>query len=309
MRSPAWTPSCSAPMPSTPAGGTCASPRGDHGVRFRGRSLRRGRASSRAARSRCSCRSTRRAAQYARSRWTHFGGGIGDINASGRYDFIGRASRFTCPGIALLAGVTAPTGTAPESVHPAPRGRRDGPRRLANQRRARAGASLRALARQCDRASLAVRTPRYGETLAPQLTLLAAAAYTLPTTPRSRCPPRTHSRATRRPGGHQRPRKCQAAHDVHALRALPRDGRLARCSAGCSWSHPSRELGSNQPASGWAHAHGHPLMVLTARPRPASRWSSSRRPRRARPHAGAVSFVPASALSRGRHARCQGARQ
>ena len=40
----------------------------------------------------------------------HFGGGIGDINLSGRYDFVlAGASRYV-PGIAVLAGITFPTG-------------------------------------------------------------------------------------------------------------------------------------------------------------------------------------------------------
>jgi|SRR5580704_5818797 hypothetical protein len=40
----------------------------------------------------------------------HFGGGVGDINFSGRYDFLlARESRYI-PGVALLAGITLPTG-------------------------------------------------------------------------------------------------------------------------------------------------------------------------------------------------------
>jgi hypothetical protein len=44
-----------------------------------------------------------------------FGGGFGDVNFSARYDFIlAGASRFI-PGIAALAGITAPTGRSPSS--------------------------------------------------------------------------------------------------------------------------------------------------------------------------------------------------
>jgi hypothetical protein len=47
---------------------------------------------------------------------TELGGGIGDINFSGRYDFyLAGQSRFV-PGVALLLGVTFPTGTSVESA-------------------------------------------------------------------------------------------------------------------------------------------------------------------------------------------------
>jgi hypothetical protein len=46
---------------------------------------------------------------------TDFGGGIGDVNVSARYDFtLAGASRFI-PGLAALAGVTAPTGVPPDA--------------------------------------------------------------------------------------------------------------------------------------------------------------------------------------------------
>ncbi|HEY1816493.1 MAG TPA: hypothetical protein VGG74_29305 [Kofleriaceae bacterium] len=44
------------------------------------------------------------------------GGGIGDLNASVRYDFVYAAEARYVPGIAVLAGVTFPTGTPPESA-------------------------------------------------------------------------------------------------------------------------------------------------------------------------------------------------
>ena len=47
---------------------------------------------------------------------SEFGGGLGDINASIRYDFIYASESHVVPGIALLAGVTAPTGTPIESA-------------------------------------------------------------------------------------------------------------------------------------------------------------------------------------------------
>jgi hypothetical protein len=49
-----------------------------------------------------------------------FGGGIGDVNVSVRYDFtLAGASRFV-PGLALLAGVTAPTGVPPDAPNLGP---------------------------------------------------------------------------------------------------------------------------------------------------------------------------------------------
>ncbi|MHB8419458.1 MAG: hypothetical protein ACYDCL_15390 [Myxococcales bacterium] len=44
-----------------------------------------------------------------------FGGGIGDLNLSGRWDFIEAAESRYVPGIALLAGVTFPTGRPPDA--------------------------------------------------------------------------------------------------------------------------------------------------------------------------------------------------
>jgi hypothetical protein len=45
-----------------------------------------------------------------------FGGGLGDINGSARYDFVLAGEARYIPGIALLAGVTFPTGTSIESA-------------------------------------------------------------------------------------------------------------------------------------------------------------------------------------------------
>jgi hypothetical protein len=60
---------------------------------------------------------TRRTAQNAAD---EFGGGIGDVNASARYDFtLAGASQFI-PGIAALAGFTFPTGRPPDSPNLGP---------------------------------------------------------------------------------------------------------------------------------------------------------------------------------------------
>jgi hypothetical protein len=45
------------------------------------------------------------------------GGGIGDLNLSVRYDFLGAGESRFVPGIAALAGITAPTGRAPTSAN------------------------------------------------------------------------------------------------------------------------------------------------------------------------------------------------
>jgi len=47
---------------------------------------------------------------------SEFGGGIGDINLSARWDFLLAGQSKKIPGIGLLAGITLPTGTPPESA-------------------------------------------------------------------------------------------------------------------------------------------------------------------------------------------------
>ena len=48
---------------------------------------------------------------------TDFGGGIGDINASARWDFLLAGQHKYIPGVAVLVGVTFPTGTAADQAH------------------------------------------------------------------------------------------------------------------------------------------------------------------------------------------------
>ncbi|MDB4934298.1 MAG: hypothetical protein JWP87_1270 [Labilithrix sp.] len=45
-----------------------------------------------------------------------FGGGLGDVNVSARYDFLYAGQHRYVPGIAALVGLTLPTGTPPESA-------------------------------------------------------------------------------------------------------------------------------------------------------------------------------------------------
>ncbi|HEX3344475.1 MAG TPA: hypothetical protein VHS09_07865 [Polyangiaceae bacterium] len=48
----------------------------------------------------------------------HFGGGIGDVNLGARYDFVLAGESRVVPGVALLGGVTFPTGKPPELASP-----------------------------------------------------------------------------------------------------------------------------------------------------------------------------------------------
>jgi hypothetical protein len=107
------------------------------------------------------------------------GGGVGDINLSARYDFVQAEESRIVPGVALLAGVTVPTGRAPESAHPP---------LLADATGIGAWQVNGALALEQTFGPLllnatgivAARTSHASETLAPQVTALVAAAYVLP---------------------------------------------------------------------------------------------------------------------------------
>jgi hypothetical protein len=107
----------------------------------------------------------------------HFGGGLGDVNASARYDFVAAGESAYVPGIAFLAGLTIPTGTTPEAAT-AP---------LAVDATGIGAWQLNvALALEQTYGPwlfnatgiVAKRTARYGQTLGTQVTLLAAGAYT-----------------------------------------------------------------------------------------------------------------------------------
>jgi len=110
---------------------------------------------------------------------SHFGGGIGDVNLGARYDFVLAGQSQYVPGIALLGGATFPTGTAVESstaplaVDTTGIGAFQGNVALALEQTF--GPWLVNAT-----GMLAARTPRFGETLAPQGTLLGAGAYTFP---------------------------------------------------------------------------------------------------------------------------------
>jgi hypothetical protein len=109
----------------------------------------------------------------------HVGGGVGDANLSGRYDFVLAGESLYVPGVALLAGVTFPTGKPPERATPP---------LLVDATGTGAFQANAALALEQTYGPwlfnltglLAVRTASYGEQLAPQGTFLAATAYTFP---------------------------------------------------------------------------------------------------------------------------------
>ena len=47
---------------------------------------------------------------------SELGGGLGDVNVSARYDFLYAGQQRYVPGVGVLAGLTVPTGRAPESA-------------------------------------------------------------------------------------------------------------------------------------------------------------------------------------------------
>jgi hypothetical protein len=107
---------------------------------------------------------------------SQFGGGIGDVNVSARYDFVVAGESRYVPGIALLAGLTMPTGRTPENAAPP---------LLSNATGIGAFQLNAALALEQTFGSwlvdataiVAKRTDYGGETPGTQVTLLAAGAY------------------------------------------------------------------------------------------------------------------------------------
>ena len=143
------------------------------------RTSSRPRASCAADKSRCSCPSSRRSGRTPTD-GGHFGGGIGDVNLSARYDFVARrASPISVPGVAAPGGHHIPHGQAARAgdasalVDDTGRGAFQGNVALALEQTY--GPWLFNAT-----GLVAFRSARFGEQLAPQGTLLAAAAYTLP---------------------------------------------------------------------------------------------------------------------------------
>ena len=57
------------------------------------------------------------ASRKTKSTDSEFGGGIGDVALSARYDFVWAGENHVVPGIAAVAGVSFPSGRAPEDAH------------------------------------------------------------------------------------------------------------------------------------------------------------------------------------------------
>jgi len=117
--------------------------------------------------------------RYTVQNGAHLGAGIGDVNASARYDFVLAGESLYVPGIALLGGVTVPTGTpAEQATSPL---EVDSTGIGAFQVNA-ALALEQTFGPWLVNATgiVAARTPRFGEQLGTQVTLLAAGAYTFP---------------------------------------------------------------------------------------------------------------------------------
>jgi hypothetical protein len=108
---------------------------------------------------------------------SRFGGGIGDLNLSARYDFAMAGDSHYFPGLALLAGVTLPTGrpvesaTSPLAVDATGIGAVQGQFGLALEQTF--GPWLVNAT-----GTVAARGSRFGETLGTQVTVLGAGAYT-----------------------------------------------------------------------------------------------------------------------------------
>jgi hypothetical protein len=109
----------------------------------------------------------------------YFGGGIGDVNLSARYDILVAGQAQYVPGVALLAGLTLPTGKPPEFASPPLAVDATGIGAVQGT----GGLALEQIFGSwlVDASGfVAVRSARFGEQLAPQGTLLVATAYTLP---------------------------------------------------------------------------------------------------------------------------------
>jgi hypothetical protein len=120
---------------------------------------------------------TRRTGQGPSGPLAQGGGGIGDINASGRYDFIRAGESSYLPGTALLAGITFPTGRPPESASPPLQADATG---IGAFQLNAALALEQTFGPWLVNATgiVAARTSHGGETLGPQVTFFGAGAYT-----------------------------------------------------------------------------------------------------------------------------------
>lgn len=176
------------------------------------------------------------------------GGGIGDANLSARYDFVRAEDPTWLPGIALLAGVTFPTGRPPD----------DAKQVLAVDATGIGAFQINgALAIEdafgpwlvSATAMVAGRTSHGGETLGAQWTFLGAVAYTFP-----------NAAALALSGSYvfegdasNFPNSSKSATAVTLSGVWPLSG-VWRLIAATSVNPPFDSLGSNQPATAGVNA-------------------------------------------------------
>lgn len=177
----------------------------------------------------------------------HFGAGVGDINASVRYDFTMAGDSPVVPGLALLAGLTVPTGKPPEYASPPLAvdatgiGAFQGNVALAAEQTF--GPWLVAAT-----GLVAWRTPRFDQQLAPQVTLLAATAYSFDAAVVALSASYTFEAEATTSSGATVPASSKRLTAVTLSGLLPL-GERWRVLGGLFVDPPVDHLGSNQPAS------------------------------------------------------------
>ena len=107
------------------------------------------------------------------------GGGVGDVNLSARYDFFRAGRSPVWPGVALLAGVTFPTGKPSDAASPPLQADATGIGAFQIQGALALEQTFGPWLLNAT-AIVAARTEHDGETLAPQVTALVAGSYTFP---------------------------------------------------------------------------------------------------------------------------------
>jgi hypothetical protein len=107
------------------------------------------------------------------------GGGLGDVNLSARWDFFHAGRSRLWPGLALLAGVTFPTGKPSDAASPPLQADATGIGAFQIQGALALEQTFGPWLVNAT-AIVAARTEHDGETLAPQVTALLAGSYTFP---------------------------------------------------------------------------------------------------------------------------------
>lgn len=178
---------------------------------------------------------------------SHFGGGVGDLNLSMRYDFVLAGESRYVPGVALLAGLTLPTGTPIESA------KRDVD---ATGIGAFQGSIAVALEQTFGpwlvnaTGIVTRRTSRFGQTLGTQGTLLVAGAYTFSNDAAAALSlSYTFEGDATRSDGRDIPDSSKRVTTVTLLGLWPISDAW-RLLGSVLWNPPVDALGNNQPATG-----------------------------------------------------------